>query len=88
MANENKKPELKKPKFNQNWIFGAIILVFLGIMLSGGGSWSQPKKITQTEFETYMRNGEVERIEGEKGCGACHIAGRRRDYTSRNPANG
>jgi len=63
MANNNKKPEIKKPKFNQNWIFGAIILIFLGLMLSGGGSWSQPKKITQTQFENYMRNGDVEKID-------------------------
>ncbi len=63
MADENKKPELKKPKFNQNWIFGAIIIVFLGLMLSGGGSWSQPKKITQSKFENYLRNGDVEKID-------------------------
>ena len=63
MAKENKKPEIKKPKFNQNWIFAAITIVFLGLMLSGGGSWSQPKKITQTQFEDYMRNGEVEKID-------------------------
>mgnify|MGYP002639289253 CR=1 FL=1 len=63
MANDNKKPELKKPKFNQNWIFAAITIVFLGIFLSGGGSWSQPKKITQTEFEGYMINGDVDKID-------------------------
>ncbi len=63
MANDNKKPEIKKPKFNSYWIYGAIILVFLGIQLFGGGSWSQPKKITQTEFENYMQNGDVEKID-------------------------
>jgi len=63
MANDNKKPELKKPKFNQNWIFAAITIVFLGLFLSGGGSWSQPKKITQTEFEEYMVNGDVDKID-------------------------
>ncbi len=63
MANNNKKPEIKKPKFNQNWIFGAIIVVFLGLMLSGGGSWSQPEKITQSKFEDFLREGDVERID-------------------------
>ena len=63
MANDNKKPEIKKPKFNSYWIYGAIILVFLGIQLFGGGNWSQPKKITQTEFENYMRNGDVDKLE-------------------------
>ncbi len=62
MAND-KKPELKKPKFNQNWIFGAIIFIFLALMFSGGGSWSQPKKITQTEFETFLTEGDVDKID-------------------------
>ncbi len=38
MANENKKPELKKSKFNSYWIYGAIIIVFIGLNVFGGGS--------------------------------------------------
>lgn len=63
MANDNKKPEIKKPKFNSYWIYAAVILVFLGLQILGGSSWSQPKKITQTQFENYMKNGEVEKID-------------------------
>ena len=63
MANENKKPEAKKPKFNAYWIYAAIILVFLGIQFFGGGSWSQPAKTTQEEFQNYLRDGDVEKVE-------------------------
>lgn len=63
MANENKKPENKKPKFNAYWIYAAVILVFLGIQLIGGSSWSQPAKTTQAEFQNYLREGDVEKIE-------------------------
>jgi cell division protease FtsH len=63
MANNNKKSELKKPKFNSYWIYGAIILVFIVLNVFGGGSWSQPKKTTQGEFETLLRDGDVEKVE-------------------------
>jgi len=68
MANENKKSdnkksELKKPKFNSYWIYAVVILVFLALNVFGGGSWSQPNKTTQGEFETFLRNGDVDKVE-------------------------
>jgi cell division protease FtsH len=42
MADENKKPEVKKPKFNAYWIYIGIFLLFIGIQFFGGSSWSQP----------------------------------------------
>lgn len=63
MAEENKKPEIKKPKFNAYWIYAAIIVVFLGIQFFGGNSWSQPAKTTQSEFQNFLRDGDVEKIE-------------------------
>ncbi|MFT4757818.1 MAG: ATP-dependent metalloprotease FtsH [Ulvibacter sp.] len=65
MAEENKdkKPEIKKPKFSAYWIYGAIFLVFIGIQFFGSGSWAQPGKTTQTEFEQYLRDGDVDKIE-------------------------
>ncbi|MBT8261936.1 MAG: ATP-dependent zinc metalloprotease FtsH [Bacteroidia bacterium] len=63
MANENKKPEIKKPRFNAYWIYAAIIMIFLGIQFFGGSSWSQPEKTTQAEFENFLRDGDVEKIE-------------------------
>ncbi|PHS60471.1 MAG: peptidase M41 [Flavobacterium sp.] len=68
MANENKKPEnkkteIKKPKFNSYWIYAAIILVFLALNVFGGGSWSQPEKITQSKFNTFLLDGDIEKID-------------------------
>ncbi|MFT5237704.1 MAG: ATP-dependent metalloprotease FtsH [Flavobacteriaceae bacterium] len=65
MAEENKdkKPEIKKPKFSAYWIYGAIFLVFIGIQFFGSGSWAQPGKTTQAEFEQYLRDGDVDKIE-------------------------
>ena len=63
MANENKKPEVKKPRFNAYWIYAAIIMIFLGIQFFGGNSWSQPTQTTQAEFETFLRDGDVDQIE-------------------------
>ena len=40
MAKDHKKPDLKKPKFNSYWIYAAIVVVFIGLNLFGGGSWS------------------------------------------------
>jgi cell division protease FtsH len=63
MANDNKKPELKKPKINSYWIYGAIIIVFIGLNIFGGGSWSQPEKITQSKFETFLEENDVDYID-------------------------
>jgi len=63
MANEDKKPEIKKPKFNSYWIYAVIILVFLGIQIFGGGNWSQPNQTTQADFEQYLKDGDVDKIE-------------------------
>ena len=63
MAKNNKKPDIKKPKFNSYWIYAAIVVVFIGLNLFGGGSWSQPNKTTQGAFETFLRDGDVEKVE-------------------------
>ncbi len=63
MAKENKKPENKKPKFSAYWIYGAIFLVFIGIQFFGGGSWSQPAKTTQSEFERFLSQGDVAKVD-------------------------
>jgi cell division protease FtsH len=60
---KNKKTEIKKPKFNTYWIYGAILLVFIGIQLFGSGTWAQPGKTTQAEFEQYLKDGDVDKIE-------------------------
>jgi len=62
MADENKKPEVKKPKFNAYWIYIGIFLLFIGIQFFGGSSWSQPQKTSQTQFEEYLAAGDVREI--------------------------
>ncbi|GEQ85683.1 ATP-dependent zinc metalloprotease FtsH [Patiriisocius marinistellae] len=61
--NKGKKPDSKKPKFSPYWIYGSIFLIFIAIQLSGGSNWTQPKKTTQAEFETYLKDGDVEKVE-------------------------
>lgn len=61
--NKNKKNESKRPKPSYYWIYAAIILLFFGIQIFGGGSWSQPEKTNQAKFEEFLRNGDVEKVD-------------------------
>lgn len=63
MAQDNKKPEIRKPKFNNFWIYIPIILIFLGLQIFGGSSLSAPEKTTQVDFQKMLREGDVEKIE-------------------------
>ncbi|MCT8341160.1 ATP-dependent zinc metalloprotease FtsH [Flavobacteriaceae bacterium TK19130] len=60
--NNNNKPDRRKPKFSAYWIYAAIFLIFLGINFFGGGSWSEAPKTTQTEFEKFLRDGDVKKV--------------------------
>jgi cell division protease FtsH len=62
-GNKDKKPEIKKPKFNAYWIYAAIFLIFIGIQFFGSGSWGQPIKTTQAEFERFLKEGDVEKVQ-------------------------
>ncbi len=64
MANKqsNKKIEPKKPKFNAYWIYAAIIVIFLGINFFGGGGFNEPAKTNPAEFESFLRQGDVDRV--------------------------
>tara|TARA_R100001369_G_scaffold92881_2_gene140810 strand:- start:936 stop:2939 length:2004 start_codon:yes stop_codon:yes gene_type:complete len=63
MAKEDKnnKSEKKKPKFNNYWIYAAIFLLFMGIQFFGG-NWSQPEKTTKSQFEQFLRDGDVAKV--------------------------
>jgi cell division protease FtsH len=61
MAKDNKNLS-KKPKFNSWWIYGIVIVVFLGIQMISGMSGSGAKKINTSEFFDYMRQGDVSEI--------------------------
>ena len=60
---ENKKPINKKPKISPFWIYGFIIVIFLGIqMMSGGMGSSVGLPTTQGKFFEYLENGDVEKV--------------------------
>ena len=61
--NKNKKNETKKPRPNYYWIYAAVILLFFGIQIFGGGNWSQPAKTSQSQFEEYLKQGDVEKVD-------------------------
>jgi len=63
MAKENKNLN-NKPKISPYWIYGTIIAVFLAIQIfSGGFGDTSGSKTTPAEFFSYLRNGDVEKVE-------------------------
>ena len=58
----NKKIEPKKPKFSAYWIYGAIIIIFLGINFLGGSGFNEPAKTNPAEFESYLKDGDVKKV--------------------------
>jgi ATP-dependent metalloprotease FtsH len=58
----DKKTEPKKPKFSAYWIYGAIIIIFLGINFLGGSGFNEPAKTNPAEFESYLRDGDVKKL--------------------------
>ena len=63
MAKDDKNLN-KKPKINPYWIYGAIILAFLAIQLFAGGfGGSTGKQTNPTEFFSFLRNGDVKKVE-------------------------
>ncbi|MDT0675793.1 ATP-dependent zinc metalloprotease FtsH [Autumnicola musiva] len=64
MAKQQPKKKLdpKKPKFSAYWIYAAIIIIFLGINFFTGGGFNEPEQITPSQFEEYLRNGDVKKL--------------------------
>src|SRR5690554_1984998 len=62
VENKKKKNEPRKPEPNYYWIYAAVIILFFGIQIFGGGSWSQPDKTNQAQFEDFLKNGDVDRV--------------------------
>ena len=60
---KNKKKQQKQPQFNQYWIFGSIVLVFLLLNIFSGGGSQSSATTTPSKFFEYASNGDVERIE-------------------------
>lgn len=63
MANEKNKPDLRKPRFNAYWIYIAIFLLFIGLQFFSGSNLSEPVKTTQVDFQRFLKDGDVDKIE-------------------------
>ncbi len=61
MAKE-KNSNTKKPKFNTWWIYGLIIAVIIGFNILGSGNLSNQEKTTASDLQTYLTNGDVDKI--------------------------
>lgn len=66
-ANKNKKSKKpiggpNKPKFNSYWIYIGIIALFIGVQIFSGGSFNTIADTSPSEFENFLRNGDVERL--------------------------
>ncbi len=67
MAKEEKKvggTPPNKPKFSSYWIYGLIVVIFIAIsMLTGSTGLGEAKKTSLYQFEEYLEDGDVARIE-------------------------
>ena len=61
MAKDNRKIDPKRPKFSAYWIYAIIIIGFL-VLNFMGGNWGSAPKTTISEFESYLSNGEVQKV--------------------------
>ena len=60
---KNQKKQQKQPQFNQYWIFGSIILVFLLLNIFSGAGSQSSATTTPSKFFEFASNGDVEKIE-------------------------
>ena len=61
MKNQNKKP--KQTTFNQYWIFGSVVFIFLLLNIFSGSGSQSSDTTTPSKFFDYASNGDVEKIE-------------------------
>ncbi|MFO7702778.1 MAG: ATP-dependent zinc metalloprotease FtsH [Psychroflexus maritimus] len=58
----NKSGKPKKPKFSSWWIYIGIIAIFIGVQLFGGSGFSKIQETSPSEFESFLKNGDIERV--------------------------
>ena len=59
--NTPNKNNIKAPKFNFYWIYGAIFVLFIGYQFFSSGSMST-KNLSQNEFETILSDNDIDKI--------------------------
>ncbi|MCV6631472.1 MAG: ATP-dependent zinc metalloprotease FtsH [Flavobacteriaceae bacterium] len=62
MAQENKSNPKNKPKFGSYWIYIVSILVIFGISYFNGGSFNSLPKISTSELQEYLQNGDIQKV--------------------------
>ncbi|MDG3580832.1 MULTISPECIES: ATP-dependent zinc metalloprotease FtsH [Galbibacter] len=65
MAKENSNnTNPKKPKFSSYWIYGAILVIIIGMQFfSGSSGWQTPPDITPAKLQEYLKEGDVSKIQ-------------------------
>ncbi len=65
MAKQQPKKNIdpKKPKFSAYWIYAAIIIIFIGLNFFSGDGFSEPAQTNPSEFQRFLRDGDVEKVE-------------------------
>ncbi|GAL71618.1 cell division protein FtsH [Jejuia pallidilutea] len=63
MANDNKNPKEKKPKFSPYWIYGIILSLFLVFTLFNNNTMDSGNSTNPTQFFKFVRDGDVSRVE-------------------------
>ncbi|MEX1382307.1 ATP-dependent zinc metalloprotease FtsH [Lutibacter sp.] len=59
--NTSKNKNIKTPKFNFYWIYGAVFVLFIGYQIFNSDSLST-KNLSQNEFENILTENDIERI--------------------------
>ena len=60
---KNEKTPPKKPALNPYWLYGSIVLFFLGMSFFGGGDGlDEDQKINISTFERFLNDSEVSRV--------------------------
>jgi len=59
---KNTSKDPKKPKFNSYWIYIGIIAIFFGVQFFGGSGFNDPEKTSPAQFEKFLRDGDVAKV--------------------------
>ncbi len=63
MNKDTKKDKNKKPKFNMYWVYGGAIVLFIVMQILGGSGFDETNPTTPSQFMTYLRDGDVDKVE-------------------------
>ena len=58
---KNQKPKVNMPRFNLNWLYIIILIVFFALYFFKGDN-ALTKNINYTEFKEYVDNGYVNKV--------------------------